>query len=169
MKRPPCPTPPPRSPPRPCSPRPASWRSRPAARSNPGSSPTSVNTSPIRSCPSAAIRSRPPTSITSTSRAKAPVVPPAPWAAAAAAIDALMRRSRNSARLVVLAGLLLGCAHAGVLPDDRFDVLYHHYNGGWMKIQVPSILARRKNRDHVSLARHYHRDEFTRHSRPRHC
>ncbi|HKC16569.1 MAG TPA: DUF3570 domain-containing protein [Steroidobacteraceae bacterium] len=74
-----------------------------------------------------------------------------------------MRRSRNSARLVALAGLLLGCAHAGVLPDDRFDVLYHHYNGGGMNIQGPSILVRKKIGDHVSLAGNYYVDNITGH------
>jgi hypothetical protein len=54
--------------------------------------------------------------------------------AAAAAIDTLMRGAGIS-RLVALVSLLPGCARAGVLPDDRFDVLYHHYNGGGMNIQ----------------------------------
>ena len=34
-----------------------------------------------------------------------------------------MLRSRHYSRLVALASLLLGCARAGVLPDDRFDWL----------------------------------------------
>src|SRR5258706_13452852 len=159
----PCPIAPPRPPPRLCSPRPASWRSRPAAQSNPGSSPTSVNTSPIRSCPSAVIRSRPPISTTSTSRARAPVVPLAPWAAAAAAIDALMRGRRNFTRLAALASLLLGCARAGGLPDDRADLLYNHYNCGGMNMPGPSILVRKKIGDHVSLAGNYYVDNITGH------
>ena len=91
------------------------------------------------------------------------MVPLAPWAAAAAAIDALMRGRRNFTRLVALAGLLLGCARAGVLPDDRFDWLYHHYNGGGMNIQGPSLLVRKKIGDHVSLAGNYYEDNITGH------
>jgi len=83
--------------------------------------------------------------------------------AAAAAIDALMHRRRNYARLVALAGLLLGCAQAGVLPDDRFDYLYHHYSGGGMNIQGPSILVRKKIGDHVSLSGSYFADNITGH------
>ena len=90
-------------------------------------------------------------------------MPPAPWVAAAAAIDALMHGSWHYSRLVALAGLLLGCARAGVLPDDRFDVLYHHYNGGGMNIQGPSILVRKKIGDHVSLAGNYYVDNITGH------
>jgi len=91
------------------------------------------------------------------------VVPLAPWAAAAAAIDALMRGRRNFTRLVALASLLLGCARAGVLPDDRFDWLYHHYNGGGMNIQGPSLLVRKKIGDHVSVAGNYYEDNITGH------
>ncbi len=91
------------------------------------------------------------------------MAPPAPWVAAAAATDALMHGRRNYTRLVALAGLLLGCAQAGVLPDDRADILYHHYNGGGMNIQGPSILVRKKIGDHVSLAGNYYVDNITGH------
>jgi hypothetical protein len=74
-----------------------------------------------------------------------------------------MRRRRTYSRLLALAGLLLGCAHAGVLPDDRADILFHHYTGGGMNIQGPSILVRKKLGDHVSLAGNYYIDNITGH------
>jgi hypothetical protein len=74
-----------------------------------------------------------------------------------------MHRRRNYSRLVALAGLLLGCAHAGVLPDDRVDYLYHHYTGDGMDIQGPSILVRKKIGDHVSLSGSYFVDNITGH------
>ena len=83
------------------------------------------------------------------------MAPPAPWVAAAVAIDSLMYRRRTYARLVAIAGLLLGCARAGVLPDDRADVLFHRYSGGGMTIEGPSILVRKKIGDHVSLSGNY--------------
>ncbi len=91
------------------------------------------------------------------------MVPLARWVAAAAAIDSLMHRRRKYTRLVALAGLLLGCARAGVLPDDRFDVLFHRYSGGGMTIEGPSILVRKKIGDHVSLTGNYYVDNITGH------
>ena len=35
-------------------------------------------------------------------------------------------------------------AFAGVLPEDRADVLYHRYQGGGVTIQGPSVLVRKK-------------------------
>lgn len=88
---------------------------------------------------------------------------PAPWVAAAVATDELMHRRRTYSRLVALAGLLLGCARAGVLPDDRADVLFHRYTGGGMSIEGPSILVRKKFGDHVSLSGNYYVDNITGH------
>lgn len=74
-----------------------------------------------------------------------------------------MHRRRTYSRLVAVAGLLLGCARAGVLPDDRADVLFHRYTGGGMIIEGPSILVRKKFGDHVSLSGNYYIDNITGH------
>ena len=39
---------------------------------------------------------------------------------------------------------MFGSVFAGVLPEDRADVLYHLYDGGGVKIDGPSILVRKK-------------------------
>lgn len=91
------------------------------------------------------------------------MAPPAPWVVAAVVTDQPMHRGRTYSRLVALVGLLLGCARAGVLPDDRADILYHHYSGGGMNIQGPSILVRKKIGDHVSLSGNYYVDNITGH------
>ena len=80
------------------------------------------------------------------------------WAAAAAAIDPVSRSTRIQARLATLAVLLLGCAQAGVLPDDRADVLWHRYSGGGITIQGPSVLVRKKFGDHLSAAYNHYED-----------
>jgi hypothetical protein len=57
-----------------------------------------------------------------------------------------------------IAALLFGCAHAGVLPDDRADLLWHRYQGGGITIQGPSVLVRKKFGDHVSAAYNHYVD-----------
>jgi hypothetical protein len=44
--------------------------------------------------------------------------------------------------IVALLGLHQA-ATAGVLPDDRTDILYHQYEGGGVTIDGPSILVRK--------------------------
>ncbi|MEO8018409.1 MAG: DUF3570 domain-containing protein [Pseudomonadota bacterium] len=51
---------------------------------------------------------------------------------------------------------LVGSAHAGVLPEDRADVLYFRYDGGGVTINGPSVLVRKSIGEHVSVsANHY--------------
>jgi hypothetical protein len=61
-----------------------------------------------------------------------------------------------------LAGIaLLGVvnpAHAGVLPDDRADVLYHSYDGGGITIDGPSVLVRKKFGETFAAAANYYVD-----------
>ena len=65
---------------------------------------------------------------------------------------------------LAIAGLaLLGSAHAGVLPDDRADILLHSYQGGGIEIKGPSILVRKKFGDRVSAAYNYYADRITGH------
>ncbi|NIV17101.1 MAG: DUF3570 domain-containing protein [Woeseiaceae bacterium] len=66
-------------------------------------------------------------------------------------------RNRRGIVLTIL-GLLgfLGNAQAGVLPEDRADILYHLYDGGGMEIDGTSILVRKQVGKSVSLvANHY--------------
>jgi hypothetical protein len=49
-------------------------------------------------------------------------------------------------------------ATAGVLQDDRGDVLYHLYDGGGVQIDGPSILVRKKVGKSVSFVGNYYLD-----------
>ncbi len=56
---------------------------------------------------------------------------------------------------------LLGAGQAGiagVLPDDRSDILYHRYVGGGVEIDGPSILMRKSIGKSVSVAANYYVD-----------
>ena len=63
-------------------------------------------------------------------------------------------------RTLTIAALLLtfGVTHAGVLPDDRADVLYHLYDGGGVEIDGPSVLVRKKVGKSVSVVGNYYVD-----------
>ena len=60
----------------------------------------------------------------------------------------------------VLAVLLSGwvAAHAGVLPEDRADILYHLYDGGGVEIDGPSLLVRKKAGKNLSVVGNYYVD-----------
>ena len=49
-------------------------------------------------------------------------------------------------------------AHAGVLPDDRADILYHLYDGGGVEIDGPSVLVRKKAGKNLSVVGNYYVD-----------
>jgi len=49
-------------------------------------------------------------------------------------------------------------ATAGVLPEDRADVLYFRYDGGGVTINGPSMLVRKSIGEHVSVAANYYID-----------
>ncbi len=49
-------------------------------------------------------------------------------------------------------------ALAGVLPDDRGDVLYHRYEGGGVTIDGPSVLVRKKAGKSLSFVGNYYLD-----------
>lgn len=64
-------------------------------------------------------------------------------------------------RLIVSSLLLLALgrpAAAGVLPDDRTDVLYHLYDGGGVTIDGPSLLMRKQVGKNVSVVGNYYVD-----------
>jgi hypothetical protein len=57
--------------------------------------------------------------------------------------------------------LLLFAGHgavAGVLPEDRTDVLYHLYDGGGVEIDGPSLLMRKQVAKNVSVVGNYYVD-----------
>jgi len=66
------------------------------------------------------------------------------------------------ARAVIAAcWLWAGGSQAGVLPEDRADVLYHYYDGGGVEIDGPSILVRKKAGDSLSLSANYYVDSIS--------
>lgn len=63
---------------------------------------------------------------------------------------------RTGLRSFVITCLAVGAAQAGVLPEDRADVLYFRYDGGGVVISGPSMLVRKSIGEHVSVqANHY--------------
>ena len=61
---------------------------------------------------------------------------------------------------VLTLGLLLsgGGALAGVLPEDRSDLLYHLYDGGGVQIDGPSVLVRKQVGKSMSIVGNYYVD-----------
>lgn len=50
---------------------------------------------------------------------------------------------------------------AAILPEDRADALYHHYDGGGAEINGPSILARKQIGQHSSFWTNYYVDSIS--------
>ena len=49
-------------------------------------------------------------------------------------------------------------ARAGILPEDRADVMYHRYDGGGVTIDGPSLLVRKKFAEKVAVSASYYMD-----------
>lgn len=65
-------------------------------------------------------------------------------------------------RLATLALLLVGgAAHAGVLAEDRADVMYHRYEGGGITVQGPSVLVRKKFGESIAATANYYVDNIS--------
>jgi Protein of unknown function (DUF3570) len=79
-------------------------------------------------------------------------------AAVAAAIERVKYSRHVRVRIVSGAALLLGAAHAGVLPDDRADLMYHSYEGGGLTVSGPSVLVQKKFGDNFSMSYNYYED-----------
>lgn len=81
----------------------------------------------------------------------------------AAASPATGRSLRDAARQLACLGLLLlaGTLQAGVLPEDRADLLYHYYDGGGVRIDGPSVLVRKSVGEDVSLSANYYVDSVS--------
>jgi hypothetical protein len=58
----------------------------------------------------------------------------------------------------VITCLFAGAAQAGVLPEDRADLLYFRYDGGGVTIDGPSMLVRKSIGEHVSVSANYYID-----------
>jgi hypothetical protein len=67
------------------------------------------------------------------------------------------RAFRFAITCLALAGGLAP-AFAGVLPEDRADVLYFRYDGGGVVISGPSVLVRKSIGENVSVAANYYID-----------
>ena len=61
-------------------------------------------------------------------------------------------------RRIALLLLLPAAAVAGVLPDDRADLLYHYYDGGGVTIDGPSLLVRKKFAEKYAVNASYYVD-----------
>lgn len=72
--------------------------------------------------------------------------------------DRKAQRQQLGALYAAAAALVGTAAKAGVLPDDRADVLYHSYTGGGVTINGTSVLVRKKFGDHLSLVGNWFTD-----------
>ncbi|MBK8164140.1 MAG: DUF3570 domain-containing protein [Gammaproteobacteria bacterium] len=73
-------------------------------------------------------------------------------------------RSLAAGGVKFLALSAAGCSlslFAAVLPEDRFDALYHSYDGGGVKINGPSVLARKSIGESSSVSANYYVDSIT--------
>jgi hypothetical protein len=79
-------------------------------------------------------------------------------AAAAVATEVDVKRSL----LILLVSLVaVRAAHAGVLPEDRADVLVHSYDGGGVTIQGPSLLVRKQFAQKFSASANHYVDKVS--------
>jgi hypothetical protein len=61
-------------------------------------------------------------------------------------------------RAAALLLLLPATALAGVLPEDRADLMYHYYDGGGVTIDGPSLLVRKKFAEKYAVSASYYMD-----------
>lgn len=95
------------------------------------------------------------------------MAPPAVRVAAVAVTEPMHRMPILLQRLmprIALATLLSVCAavsQAGVLPEDRADVLYHIYDGGGITVKGPALLVRKKFGESLAANATYETDAVT--------
>ena len=64
--------------------------------------------------------------------------------------------------LLLITSFCLGqLAHAGVLPEDRGDLMYHSYDGGNVTVDGPSLLVRKKIGEQFSVEGNIYVDMVT--------
>lgn len=72
------------------------------------------------------------------------------------------REASRSVALIVPALLLTAASvYAGVLPEDRADVLYHSYDGGGVEVTGPSYLVRKGDNKNFSASVNYYIDSIS--------
>jgi hypothetical protein len=67
-------------------------------------------------------------------------------------------------RLLVATALLLSSApllFAAILPEERFDAMYHRYDGGGLTVDGPSVLVRKNIADTFSVSGNYYVDNVS--------
>jgi hypothetical protein len=64
-------------------------------------------------------------------------------------------------RLLCLLVLTATTAYAGVLPEDRVDLMYHRYSGGGVTVDGPSLLVRKKIGESFSVSGNYYVDKIS--------
>ena len=69
-----------------------------------------------------------------------------------------MRLARSIVFTVLAMLGIAGSAYAGVLPEDRADILYHLYDGGGVEIDGPSVLVRKQVGKSTSFVGNYYVD-----------
>ena len=79
-------------------------------------------------------------------------------AAAAVVTKRAIVNIRRGIFVSFLALLGFSSAMAGVLPEDRADVLYHLYDGGGVEIDGPSVLVRKQVGKSTSFVGNYYID-----------
>jgi hypothetical protein len=72
-----------------------------------------------------------------------------------------IRKLQVRALLAVLLALPGATALAGVLAEDRADVLYHRYSGGGITIDGPSVLVRKKFGERFGASANYYIDQVS--------
>ena len=74
-----------------------------------------------------------------------------------------MRQSFGQWRIACVTLVAMGChcAQAGVLPEDRADVLFHSYDGGGVTIDGPSFLVRKQFAGKFSASANYYVDNVS--------
>lgn len=63
--------------------------------------------------------------------------------------------------LALVALAFVRVSAAGVLPEDRADLLYHRYDGGGVTIHGPSLLVRKTMAEKYSVSANYYMDMVT--------
>jgi len=71
----------------------------------------------------------------------------------------LLRVVRSLLMTALLAGITP--ASAGVLPEERTDLMYHSYQGGGMDITGPSLLVRKNFLEKLSVSANYYVDKVS--------
>jgi hypothetical protein len=70
-------------------------------------------------------------------------------------------RTRSRIAGMLLASLSATTAFAGVLAEDRADVMFHRFSGGGITIQGPAVLVRKKFGESFAATANYYVDNIT--------